>query len=116
MIIQREQGEEAVRLLEKAIVIDDTLAFREPPQWLQPTRHTLGAVYLKSGGFEQAERVYRKDLEKWPSNGWALYGLSRALQLQGKDEQAQKVDHQYREVWKYADAMTDTSCKCLPRT
>jgi tetratricopeptide (TPR) repeat protein len=114
--LQKGEWDKAVQHLEKAIAIEDTLAFREPPQWLQPTRHTLGAVYLKSGNFKHAERTYREDLAKWPNNGWSLYGLSRALQLQGKTEQAQQVEHQYREVWKDADAMTDTSCKCLPNT
>ncbi|MHC4147088.1 MAG: tetratricopeptide repeat protein, partial [Planctomycetota bacterium] len=114
--LQKGEWAKAVRNLEAAIAIEDGLAFREPPQWLQPTRHTLGAVYLKSGQYDHAERVYRADLTKWPNNGWSLYGLSRALQLQGKTEQAGKVDSQYREVWKDADAMTDTSCKCLPNT
>jgi tetratricopeptide (TPR) repeat protein len=112
--LQKGQWAKAAEHLKKAIAIEDGLAFREPPQWLQPTRHTLGAVYLKSGDYKQAERIYRADLVKWPNNGWSLYGLSRALQLQGKTEQARKVDDQYREVWKDADAMTDTSCKCLP--
>lgn len=114
--LQKGAWDEAVGHLEKAIAIEDTLAFREPPQWLQPTRHTLGAVYLRSGDYEKAERTYRADLAKWPNNGWSLYGLSRALQLQGKGEQAVQVVRQYREVWKDADAMTDTSCKCLPNT
>jgi tetratricopeptide (TPR) repeat protein len=112
--LQKGQWARAAEHLEKAIAIEDGLAFREPPQWLQPTRHTLGAVYLKSGDYKQAERIYRADLTKWPNNGWSLYGLSRALQLQGKTEQARKVDGQYREIWKDADSMTDTSCKCLP--
>jgi tetratricopeptide (TPR) repeat protein len=112
--LQKGEWARAAEHLEKAIAIEDGLAFREPPQWLQPTRHTLGAVYLKSGDYKQAEHVYRADLAKWPNNGWSLYGLSRALQLQRKTEQAKKVDRQYREIWKDADAMTDTSCKCLP--
>jgi tetratricopeptide (TPR) repeat protein len=114
--LQKGEWNKAAQLLKNAIAIEDTLAFREPPQWLQPTRHTLGAVYLKSGNYKQAERVYREDLAKWPNNGWSLYGLSRSLKLQGKTEQAQQVARQYRKVWKDADAMTDTSCKCLPST
>ena len=43
-----------------------------PPQWLQPVRHTLGAVYLASGRYADAERVYREDLAYWPGNGWSL--------------------------------------------
>ena len=91
------------KLLEKAIAIEDTLAFREPPQWLQPTRHTLGAVHLKSGNFEQAERVYREDLAKWPNNGWSLYGLYQSLDKQGKEAEAASVYQQYEQAWQHAD-------------
>jgi tetratricopeptide (TPR) repeat protein len=100
--------------LEKAAEIEDTLSYGEPPQWLQPVRHTLGAVYLSSGNYREAERVYREDLEKWPNNGWSLFGLSRALKEQGKLFEAEKVKHQYDESWRDADAHIATSCKCIP--
>jgi tetratricopeptide (TPR) repeat protein len=113
--LQNGHWDKAAHLLEKAITIEDTLAFREPPQWLQPTRHTLGAVYLKSGNYAEAERVYREDLTKWPDNGWSLYGLSRALQEQGKTAAAEQAIKKHRHVWANADAPIATSCQCIPR-
>ena len=65
-------------------MIEDTLGYGEPPQWLQPVRHTLGAVYLKDGRYADAERVYRADLAKWRGNGWSLYGLSRGARGAGQ--------------------------------
>ncbi len=106
----------AATLLEKSAKVEDTLGYGEPPQWLQPIRHTLGAVYLMSGRYADAERAYREDLAKWKNNGWSLYGLSRALQGQGKIEQARKVEDQYRTAWSRADEPTTTSCKCIPKT
>jgi hypothetical protein len=47
--LQKGKWAEAAKLLEEAAVIEDTLGYGEPPLWLQPVRHTLGAVYLKSG-------------------------------------------------------------------
>ena len=38
----------------------------------------------RPGRFAEAEAVFREDLAKLPDNGWGLYGLSRALQLQKK--------------------------------
>ncbi len=116
--IALQQGDlaRAAELLEQAAVVEDTLTYGEPPQWLQPVRHTLGAVYLKSGQFDQAERVYREDLAKWRNNGWSLYGLSRALSAQGKLAEAGEVEHQYHRAWARADAPTTTSCKCIPKT
>lgn len=114
--LQQGRWSEAASLLEGAAAIEDELSYGEPPQWLQPVRHTLGAVYLKSGQYEQAERVYREDLAKWRDNGWSLYGLYRALEMQGYDEEAAAVRREYERIWAHADAPTQTSCKCIPTT
>ncbi|RJP35093.1 MAG: tetratricopeptide repeat protein [Phycisphaerales bacterium] len=112
--LQQGQWDRAAELLEQAAEVEDTLSYGEPPQWLQPVRHTLGAVYLKSGRYADAERVYREDLAKWPGNGWSLYGLSRALEGQGSIEEARKVKDQFERAWARADERTTTSCKCIP--
>jgi tetratricopeptide (TPR) repeat protein len=114
--LQRQDWDTAAQRLKNAIEIEDSLTYGEPPQWLQPVRHTLGAVYLKAQRFEDAERTYREDLEKWPNNGWSLYGLSRSLEGQGKAEEAHGVKAEYERAWARADAPIDTSCKCLPKT
>ena len=111
--LQREQWQRAADLLEQAVAIEDTLSYGEPPQYLQPARHTLGAVYMKSGQFELAEATYREDLEKWSGNGWSLYGLSRALDAQGKRSEANQALADYKEAWRGADTETRTSCLCI---
>jgi len=114
--LHRGEMERAAELLEKGAEIEDTLDYGEPPQWVQPIRHALGAVYLVSGRYEDAERVYREDLAEWPDNGWSLYGLSRALHKQGKIDEAREVEREYRVAWDDADAPITTSCKCIPQT
>ena len=114
--LQQEDWDQAARWLQEGAEIEDSLWYGEPPQWLQPIRHTLGAVYLKSERYEDAERVYREDLAKWPGNGWSLFGLSRALRHQGKIQEAVDVEEQYQRAWSDADAHTETSCKCIPQT
>jgi tetratricopeptide (TPR) repeat protein len=111
--LQRNDWNRAAELLEKAAAAEDLLQYDEPPEWLQPVRHTLGAVYLKAGKFAQAERAYREDLTDWPGNGWSLFGLSRALDEQGKTQEAAQVMTHYHQVWARADEMTTTSCKCI---
>ncbi len=114
--LQKEEWKQAAGLLEEAAEIEDTLGYGEPPLWLQPVRHTLGAVYLKMGKPAEAERVYRDDLAKWRDNGWSLYGLSRALEEQGKTAEAAEVRKQFDRVWEGADEPIQTSCKCIPIT
>jgi len=114
--LQQGDWEKAADLLEKAAKTEDELFYGEPPQWLQPVRHTLGAVYLSAGRYADAERAYREDLAEWPKNGWSLFGLSRALELQGKTDEAARVREQYRREWARADEPLETSCKCIPKT
>jgi len=114
--LQQGKWEEAARQLEKGAEVEDSLSYGEPPQWLQPVRHTLGAVYLKAGRYKDAERAYRADLANWPRNGWSLYGLSRALAGQGRNDEADAVARQYQQAWADADEPTETSCKCIPET
>jgi len=73
-------------------------------------------VYLKSRRFDDAERVNREDLSKWPNNGWSLYGLSRSLEGQGRLDEALEVKRRYERAGARADEPTETSCKCIPQT
>ena len=43
----------------------------------------LGALLLEAGRPADAERVYRKDLERFRENGWSLFGLMKSLEAQG---------------------------------
>ncbi len=104
--------DEAVEQLTRAVEIEDTLRYMEPPDWFQPVRHSLGAVLLASGRTGEAERVYRADLERWPENGWSLYGLSRCLETQNPAEAA-KVKARFDKAWAHADTKIRTTCLCV---
>ena len=89
---------------------------RSVPQtcWLQPIRHTLGAVYLMDERYEDAERVYREDLSEWPNNGWSLFGLMRSLELQDRTDEAAEIRVLFEHAWRDADNPLTTSCECIP--
>jgi len=107
-------AETAIRALQKAIALEDQLRYMEPPEWMQPVRHTLGAILLSTGRYEEAEQVYRADLEQWPENGWSLHGLSRCLQARGALEEAGQAEQRFRKTWSRADVSIDSSCVCVP--
>src|SRR5690606_26661321 len=44
LLARRGAVDEAVRLLEQAVAIEDEMPYNEPPVWHQPTRQVLGAV------------------------------------------------------------------------
>lgn len=95
--------EDAVAFLTQAVATEDKLAYNEPRDMLFPTRHLLGAELLAAGRAMDAEAVYREDLERNPSNGWAYFGLSKALAAQNRAADAAAAQKQFEEAWRRAD-------------
>jgi len=93
----------AVGFFRAAADVEDQLLYDEPPLWYYPIRQSLGRALLEAGDPEQAERVYREDLDRFPANGWSLYGLWKALDAQGKDAEASIVRAQFEDAWRFAD-------------
>ncbi|MEK6674172.1 MAG: hypothetical protein AABZ47_00790 [Planctomycetota bacterium] len=113
---RQKKIDEAVGELRQAIKIEDDLQYMEPPDWIQPVRHTLGAILLDAGRAEEAEKVYREDLAIWPENGWSLYGLSESLKARGAGSEADDVAKRFRKAWSRADTQIGTSCLCVRRS
>jgi tetratricopeptide (TPR) repeat protein len=99
----------AAKLLAEATAIEDALAEDEPHLWLAPTRHALGAVLLRAGRAQDAERVYLEDLQRYPENGWSLRGLAQAVAKQGRAEEAGEIDARFRTAWRNADIQLPAS-------
>lgn len=99
----RRDTKTAVAQLRKAIAIEDSLIYGEPPDWFYPVRHNLGAILLEAGRPRAAEKVYRKDLARFPDNGWSLFGLAQSLRAQGKKKEAAEVQRQFENAWRHAD-------------
>jgi tetratricopeptide (TPR) repeat protein len=100
--------------LHDAVHAESQLRYDEPPDWIIPVRHALGAALLTVGRVQEAEQVYRDDLARWPDNGWSLFGLHRALKLQGRDTEAAAVQTRFQATWRAADFELTSSCLCLP--
>jgi tetratricopeptide (TPR) repeat protein len=107
------KSQEAIAFLEQAIQFEDNLQPDEPPDWLQPSRHTLGAILLKAGDYSRAEKVYQEDLQRNPENGWALFGLAQALKGLGRDGEAKSVKTRFQKSWRSADVQLKATCLCL---
>jgi tetratricopeptide (TPR) repeat protein len=93
----------AVSLLRRAVAIQDTLKYDEPPDWFYPVRESLGAVLLLNGNAAEAEKVFREDLDRNPRNPRSLFGLAEALRAQNRAYDAQFVDKQFQANWKGSD-------------
>ena len=106
---RRGGTEEAIHHLQEAVQLHDQLRYDEPPAWYYPVRQALGAVLLAAGRAQEAEQIYRDDLEKHPRNGWSLFGLAECLRVQQKDEEAAAVEVEFRRAWARADVTLEAS-------
>ncbi len=116
ILIAEGKIDSGIEQLRAAIQKEDALKYDEPPGWLIPVRHSLGAVLMKQQRFAEAEQVYRDDLARLPENGWSLLGLAESLRKQKKnaDEIAQ-TQAKFEKVWAKADLTITTSCLCQPQ-
>ena len=100
---------DAVAPLRKAVAMQDTLPYTEPPPFYFPTREALGHALLESGKAKEAEEVYRTQLTATPRNGWSLLGLARSLEAQGRADEAADVERRFEAAWQQADVKIASS-------
>lgn len=106
---ERGEFEKAIGHLEKGVSLEESLIFDEPPPWYYPVRQSLGAVMLEAGKADEAEKVYRRDLQINSENGWSLLGLAKSLRAQGKNELANDWENRFRKVWARSDIQLRSS-------
>jgi tetratricopeptide (TPR) repeat protein len=63
---KQKRFDAAISHLERAVRLEDSLMYNEPPDWYYPVRHTLGAVLIEAGYPDEAEVVYWQDLKTIP--------------------------------------------------
>lgn len=113
--LRRGRIDDAVRELRAGVELEDALRYMEPPEWIQPVRHTLGAVLVAAKRYEEAEAVYRADLARNTENGWSLHGLAECLKARGATAEAGEVEARFRKAWARADTKIQSSCLCVAR-
>lgn len=96
--------DDAARAYEEAIVIEDSLAYMEPPYWYYPVRQSLGAVRLRQGRLAEAEQAFRDSLARVRNNGWALAGLAETYRRNGNAAAEKATRQAFAKAWFGASA------------
>jgi tetratricopeptide (TPR) repeat protein len=100
---QRDQYSIAKAAFEKAVKAEDLLIYDEPRDWPLPARQYLGNLLLKTGDKTAAIRVFKKDLEINPTNGWSLTGLKLAYEALHNKAALQQVNRDLMIAWQIRD-------------
>ena len=117
ILVRENKLDAGIAELREAIKLEDALNYDEPPGWLIPVRHSLGAILIHNGRYAEAEQVYREDLARLPENGWSLYGLASSLKAQQKNpSEAAATEQNFGRLWAKADTKITSSCLCQPTT
>lgn len=114
ILFREGRTDDGLARLRDAVQAESQLRYDEPPDWIIPVRHALGAALLQVGRVQEAEEVYRADLTRWPDNGWSLFGLARTLKLQNRAGEAAVIEGRFKEIWRHADTQIHSSCLCQP--
>jgi hypothetical protein len=64
---------------------------------------------LADGRAAEAQLVFEADLEQYPMNGWSLYGLTEALNAQGRTAPAEAARQRFETVWQFSDVTLSSS-------
>jgi tetratricopeptide (TPR) repeat protein len=94
--------DEAIAQQLKVVDAAAKLDAREPPLLAGGTRLALGDLQASAGRWADAEKTYRQDLEERPGSGWAMRGLVRALDAQGRRAEAAAMREALRRGWSQA--------------
>jgi tetratricopeptide (TPR) repeat protein len=116
ILVAEKNIDAGIAELQTAVKEEDALKYDEPPAWMIPVRHSLGAVLMKAGRYADAEQVYRDDLARLPDNGWSLFGLAESLRQQQKNQdELAALDAKFQKTWAQSDTKITTSCLCQAR-
>ncbi|MCR9077231.1 MAG: tetratricopeptide repeat protein, partial [bacterium] len=114
LLFREGRKQEAFAILREGIRHESQLVYDEPPAWMLPVRHALGALLMSDGQYAQAEQLYREDLAINRENGWALTGLRNALLEQGRLDEAKGVEERRKVAFSACDVTVTSSCFCEP--
>ena len=99
--------------LHAALALEEALKYDEPPSWMIPLRHTIGANLMATGRFAEAEQVYREDLKasarEWLGSARVIPSARCAAKAGGR---ASVRRARFEKIWAKADVKITSSCLC----
>jgi tetratricopeptide (TPR) repeat protein len=98
----RGDKEQSIQGWRRAVELESTLQYDEPPPWFYPVRAALAAALLRHGQAKEAEAVFRAAMDKHPRDGRLLFGLWQTLTAQQRESEAALVAQQFNAAWTHA--------------
>jgi cytochrome c-type biogenesis protein CcmH/NrfG len=71
----------------------------EPPYWYYPVRQSLGAIRLRQGRLDDAEKAFRDSLARVRNNGWVLAALAQTYEKKGDAKARAATEAAFKRTW-----------------
>jgi tetratricopeptide (TPR) repeat protein len=94
---------EGFGLLKVAAKKEHALGYTEPPYYARPVEESLGYAYLHAHSWELAREAFNDELLLRPKSGFALFGIARSYELQGRPSDATQAYKEFLAAWPHAD-------------
>jgi tetratricopeptide (TPR) repeat protein len=101
--LKENKFSDAIAAFEEAAVTEEGMVYNEPRDWLLNPKHYLGNAYIKAKRYREAKEILEKDLLNNHENGWALFGIWKALTAQKKTAEANKFLTRFKKAFAKAD-------------
>lgn len=110
-IIAEEDGDldRAIELLTLAMTKEDDMMYNEPKDWLHPVKQYLANTFTKARKYRDAEKIFRKDLQQNPNNGWSLTGLATVMLLQSRTKESLQLQQEAKKAFERTDVKITTA-------
>jgi len=95
--------DKSIDLLKEAVILEDALAYQEPPDWFFSVRHHLGAIQVEGKKYDDAILTFEEDLVRLPKNGWALHGLKLAYSKMKNTQMETEIENRLTTIWATAN-------------
>ena len=104
-VLQCAEGDNAggFQLLRQAVKEEQALGYTEPPYYARPVEESLGYAYLRAHAWELARDAFQQELRLRPKSGFALFGIARSYELEGRAREATSAYEEFLAAWKKAD-------------
>ncbi len=107
--LNEKKHTDAITAFSKAVTTEENMVYNEPRDWMLSPKHYLGNAYLEAKKYDAARQVFQSDLSVNNENGWALFGLYRALEAQGIKAEANKSLARFKKAFLKADIDIESS-------
>ena len=111
ILIREGKTDQGLGKLREAVTLEDALHYDEPPAWMIPARHSLGASLLRRQGRRSRAGLPRRPGQA-PQQRVVPPGRLPGPRRPGQNRRGRNLQGEFEQAWAKADVKIKSSCMC----